>query len=253
MRSTILFRWSSLLAAAALATTAGAQVAGEPGSLPEAWQHSPAPHAQPAAAAAVPPSKPDAAATAPTPARAAYATSPVLDTPAEPAHIALTGGKLSIQAKNSSLADILHQLAKDTGMSIDGLSKDQRIFGIYGPDDPREVLSELLDGAGFNVLMLGSTDSGAPRELQLSIRNNGPIAAGQPSTVAQQQQDDDQDDTPSPTNYPPAGEIVPRPPIAPPNQASPNGGVKTPQQLLQELEQMRRQQQQQQQQQPQPQ
>lgn len=195
------------------------------------------------------PGKPDAANPAPTPPRAAYAASPVLDTPAEPAHIALTGGKLSIEAKNSSLTAILHQLAKDTGMSIDGLSKDQRIFGIYGPDDPRQVLSELLDGAGYNVLMLGSTDSGAPRELQLSIRNNGPVTAGQPTTVAQQQ-DEDQDDTPQPINYPPAGEVVPRSPIAPPNQAAPNGGVKTPQQLLQELEQMRRQQQQQQ---PQPQ
>lgn len=245
MRSTDLLRWCSFLATAALVTPSGAQVAGAPGSFPpEAWQHAPAPQTQPAAAPGTI-THPDAAA----PVKAEYAASPVLDTPAEPAHISLNGGKLSIEAKNSSLTDILHQLGKEAGISIDGLTKDQRIFGIYGPGDPREVLSELLDGAGYNVLMLGSTESGAPRELHLSARSNTPIPAGQ--AVAQQQQDDDQDEAPPPVNYPPAGEVAPRAPIAPPNSVSPNGGVKTPQQLLQELEQMRRQQQQQQRQPPQ--
>lgn len=249
MRPTVLVRWFLLLAAAALATTGGAQVVGAAGTFaPGASQQAPAPHPQPASAT-VSPAKPDAQNAAPTPAGAAYAASPVLDTPAEPAQVKLTAGKLSIQARNSSLSDILHQLAKDTGMSIDGLTKDQRIFGIYGPADPRAVLSDLLDGAGYNVLMLGSTDSGAPRELQLSIRNNGPAAAGQPTVIAQQQQEEDQDDAPAPPGYPPAGEVVPHPPV-PANQIAPtpNGGVKTPQQLLQELERMRRQQQQPQQQ-----
>ena len=249
MRPTTLVRWSLLLAAAVLATTVGAQVVGAPGSFPPD-QRAPEAHTQPASAT-VSPAKPDAQNALAAPASTAYAASPVLGTPAEPAKVALTGGKLSITAKNSSLSDILHQLAKDTGMSIDGLTKDQRVFGIYGPADPREVLSELLDGAGYNVLMLGSTDSGAPRELQLSARNSGPAAAGQPNVVAQQQQqDEDQDDMPPPPSYPPAGEVVPHPPV-PANQIAPNGGVKTPQQLLQELQQMRRQQQQQQQQPPQ--
>lgn len=250
MRPTIPFRYVSLTAAAAaFAMMGGAQVVGTPGSFPEAWQQTPAPHTQPASATVS--THPDTLPPAATPAKPGYAASPVLDTPAEPAHITLKDGKLSIQAKNSSLTDILHQLAKDTGMSIDGLTKDQRVFGIYGPDTPREVLSELLDGAGYNVLMLGSTESGAPRALQLSIRSSAPIAAGQPTNVAQQQEDDEQEENTSPVNYPPAGMVSPRPPMAPPNQASPNNGVKSPQQLLQELEQMRRQQQQQQQQQPQ--
>lgn len=238
MRPIVLFRWSSLLAAAALATTGGAQVA----PVPQFPAESSAPHAQPASAA-----KPEAQNTAATAAGTPYAASPVLGTPAEPASVALSGGKLSVRAKNSSLSDILHQLAKQTGMSIDGLSKDQRVFGIYGPGDPREVLSELLDGAGYNVLMLGSTASGAPREVQLSIRGNAPTTTGQPTTVAQQPQDDNDDDTPPPVNYPPAGLETAHPPVAPPNQP-PNNGVKTPQQLLQELQQMRQQQQRSQQQ-----
>ena len=244
MRPTTLFRWSPLLAAAALAATGAAQVVGNPGTFPPETS---APHTQGVSAPA-PSAHPDTQNSAAPAATSQYAASPVLGTPAEPAHVSLTGGKLSIQAKNSSLSDILHQLAKDTGMSIDGLTKDQRIFGVYGPADPREVLSELLDGAGYNVLMLGSTDSGAPRELQLSMRSNTPLPAGQPTTVAQQQ-DDDQEETPAPMNYPPAGEVTPRAPMVPPNQTPPNGGVKTPQQLLQELQRMRQQQQQQQQQQ----
>lgn len=250
MRPTILFRYVFLTAAtAAFATMGGAQVVGAPGTFPEAWQQAPAPHTQPASATV--PAHPDTQTPAATATKPGYAPSPVLDTPAEPAHIAIKDGKLSIQAKNSSLTDILHQLAKDTGMSIDGLTKDQRVFGVYGPDNPRQVLSELLDGAGYNVLMLGSTESGAPRALQLSIRSNAPIAAGQPTNIARQQEDDEQEDNPPPVNFPPAGMVSPRSPMAPPNQAPPHNGVKSPQQLLQELEQMRRQQQQQQQQQPQ--
>ena len=137
-------------------------------------------------------------------------------------------------------------------MTIDGLSRDQRIFGVYGPGTPREILSELLDGAGYNVLMLGSTDSGAPRELQLSIRSSSPLPAAQPTNIAQQQEDEEDEAPPAPLSYPPAGLAPPRPAAATPNQPPPpNGGVKSPQQLLQELQRMRQQQQQQQQQQPQ--
>ena len=252
MKPKALFRRSPLLAFAAFALTSTAQVAGVRGAFPEppgASQRAPVTPAS----TATPPAQPATQATAPAPSRPAYATSPLLDTPAQPADVKLADGKLSIKANNSSLTAILHQLGKDTGMTIDGLTRDQRIFGVYGPGSPREILSELLDGAGYNVLMLGSTDSGAPRELQLSIRSSAPLAAAQATTIAQQQQEDEEDEAPpAPLNYPPAGLAPPRPAGAAPNQPpSPNGGVKSPQELLQELQRMRQQQQQQQQQQPQ--
>lgn len=246
MTAKALFRRFPLLSVAALAITCSAQVAGAPGSFPEtpgASQHSLQ------TADSTPPSPAQAAtqSSARVPGQPAYAASPLLDTPAKPAEVTLNQGQLSIKADNSSLTDILHRLAKDTGMTIDGLTRDQRIFGVYGPGTPREILSELLDGAGYNVLMLGNTDSGAPRELQLSARSNVPAAAGQPTTIAQQQ-DDDQDDSAAlpPPTYPPAGEAQPHPTVLAPNQTpAPNGGVKSPQELLQELQRMRRQQQQQ--------
>jgi len=251
MSAKALYRCCSVLSFAALALTSAGQIAGAPGSFPQSPGASQRPPVTPPSAA-TPSAQAAGQTTAAAPGRPAYATSPLLDTPAQPADVKLADGMLSIKANNSSLTAILHQLGKDTGMTIDGLSRDQRIFGVYGPGSPREILSELLDGAGYNVLMLGSTDSGAPRELQLSIRSSSPLPAAQPTNIAQQQEDEEDEAPPAPLSYPPAGLAPPRPAAATPNQPPPpNGGVKSPQELLQELQRMRQQQQQQQQQQPQ--
>lgn len=245
MRSSARFRRFTFIAGAALAASCAAQVVGTPGSFqepPGASQNAPAGQVQPASGPSLASRTPNLPAAAPTPS-SPYAASPLLAVPAKPAHITLEKSQLSIQANNSSLKQILDQLAKDAGMSIDGLTRDQRIFGVYGPGNPKEILSELLDGAGYNVLMLGTTDAGTPRDLQLSLRDNAPEVAGQPAVVAQQPDEDDAEDTSA--NYPPAGEATPHPSVPPPNQPTPNGGVKSPQQLLQELQRMRQQQQQQ--------
>jgi len=55
-------------------------------------------------------------------------------------------------AHNSSLSEILKNLEASSGMAVDGFDKDSRIFGVYGPGSPRDVLSDLLDGAGYNFL-----------------------------------------------------------------------------------------------------
>jgi hypothetical protein len=180
------------------------------------------------------------------PAAATAATAPsLLDKPPQPATVTLDGGKLSVAANNSSLTDILHQLASSSGMSIDGLDKDTRVFGTYGPGSPRDILSTLLDGAGYNVMMVGDTASGTPRQLVLTVRSDAPITP-QPSHRAIEQ-DDDQDDAAPLNTYPPASDIEPHPPTPPADQTqqqNPNGTPKTPQQILQEMRQMRPQQQQ---------
>lgn len=113
------------------------------------------------------------------PAAAAQPSSPArpqlpMEQPPQPATITLSGGKLAVNADNSSLIAIIHQLARSGGMSISGLGQDQRVFGVYGPGDPRQILSELLEGAGYNVLMTGVTPEGTPRELVLSARGDAP-------------------------------------------------------------------------------
>lgn len=94
------------------------------------------------------------------------------DQPPRPATVTLAGGKLAVKADNSSLVQILDHLSKSGGMSISGLDQDQRVFGVYGPGSPSRILSELLEGAGYNVLMLGVTRDGTPRKLVLSERGN---------------------------------------------------------------------------------
>ncbi|HEX4006403.1 MAG TPA: hypothetical protein VHX60_09520 [Acidobacteriaceae bacterium] len=267
MRAPFLSRCLPALATAAIASTCVAQVMQAPGTLPNgrrmnmppAWQstpQNPAQNQRPAAAAlnsaapapatpAVPPTA------APEPSVPLTAPS-LLDKPAQPAQVTLAAGMLSVAAENSSLNEILHQLGKSTGMSIDGLEKDTRIFGTYGPGTPRDILSSLLEDAGYNVLMVGSTDDGAPRQLILSSRSNTPVSARQPVNVAQQDEDQE-DNQPVNVNQPmeEAPMPPPRQPAMPMNQQNPNGSPRTPQQMLQELQQMRMQQQQQQQQPPQ--
>jgi len=182
--------------------------------------------------------------------------SSLLDQPAKPAQVQLNAGKLSVNADNSTLSGILHDISAKTGMTVDGLSRDQRIFGSYGPAAPREVLSALLDGLGYNVMMVGALENGAPRALTLAPRTGGGAATGNRATTMPRQNNnnDDEDDSPpeqQDTPQPPRPE--PNPPEAnqPPEQQQPPanpGQIKTPQQMLQELQQMRQQQLQQQQQ-----
>lgn len=188
---------------------------------------------------------------------APQAAASLLDKPAQPAQVQLNAGKLSVKADNSTLSGILRDISAKTGMKIDGLSRDQRIFGSYGPATPREVISSLLDGVGYNVMMVGELANGAPRELTLSPRTGGAVTGGNPAMQMARQNnsgDDDDDSVVEQQENP----VPPRPETMAPEAEQPHspaqpGQIKTPQQMLQELQQMRQQQLQQQQQQTNPQ
>jgi hypothetical protein len=179
----------------------------------------------------------------------------LLQQPAREATIQFAENSLSIHADNSSLLSILHQFAAKSGMRLDGLNGDERVFGSFGPGAPRDVLADLLNGTPYNVVMVGDLTNGAPRELILTSSTRG-AGAPTPSATPQSNPDDpsnDQEtvDTPSTSSEFPA--ITPAPPETP----APPPGVKTPQQLFEQLQRMRQgqqtQQDPQQQQQPQPQ
>jgi hypothetical protein len=158
----------------------------------------------------------------------------LLDKPAEVPRVTLNAGSLSVNANNSSLSEILKNLATSTGMTVDGFDKDTRVFGVYGPGRPTDVIASLLDGAGYNFLMVGSTVAGTPREIVLTTRGNAPISAPQPSS-SQPEEDDE------PVNVPPVEQAAP-PPTPPTDQPH---QPRTPQEMLQELQRIRQQQQQQ--------
>lgn len=165
----------------------------------------------------------------------------LLDHPAQPATVTLAAGKLTIQANNSSLTAILGQISVAGGMKVEGLpaagSSDQRVFGSYGPGAARDVLSDLLTGSGYNVLMLGVTPAGLPRELALTARPAGGTS-GPSSQPGVRGSDDDEGF--QPTQYPEEQDTQPPPPPVPPGTAN---RARSPQELLQELQRMHQEQQ----------
>jgi hypothetical protein len=90
--------------------------------------------------------------------------------PPKAAKVSWNSRGLKIEASNSSLNQILHQVAADTGAKLEGLTEDQRVFGSYGPGPTTDVLLKLLDGSGYNVFMIGGRDADTPLEIVLSAR-----------------------------------------------------------------------------------
>src|ERR1700733_9807304 len=108
----------------------------------------------------------------------------LFEQPPAPATVTATKNLLTVRAENSSLTQILHQVSSATGMRLDGLGGDERVFGSFGPGAPRDVLTTLLNGTSYNVVMVGDLPNGAPRELLLTSRTGGgasPSASANPA------------------------------------------------------------------------
>lgn len=133
---------------------------------------------------------------------------------------------LEIEADNSSLIEILHQVLADTGAKLQGLAQDQRIFGTYGPGPPGDVLSKLLDNSGYNVLMIGGHDTGVPLEIVLSVRpaDSPQVAANNRSSA---NADDDEAEPPLELAHPPQ--------TVTPFGNGDSGKPETPQQVMQDI------------------
>ena len=177
---------------------------------------------------------------------------PVNETPAKPS-ITWDSQGLRIEANNSSLHDILNEVSADTGAKVEGMGTDERVFGQYGPGAARDVISQLLHGSSYNVLMIGDQGSGTPRQIVLSARHSGPNPSNA-NRPPQDQSDEDVPEEPQSEDQPVQPPLINgRPPMPMPPQGPP-GAPRTPQQVLQELQQrqqqLQEQQQQQQQQQP---
>ena len=192
--------------------------------------------------------------------------------PAEPASITYNNGTLTVKTQNSSLNQILREISRKTGMSITGGVSEERVFGTYGPAPAGEVLRQLLDGTKSNMLYQEATAT-APAHLTLTVRqgavtppnvfsaaadrsgNNedepviprsdavrpgpqpGPSGYGQPPQQPSGQQDGAQQ-----PQQPPSDSSTPDSNTQQQQQQQTPNGVKTPEQLLQQLMQMRQQQ-----------
>jgi hypothetical protein len=182
--------------------------------------------------------------------------------PAAPPNVVYENGLLMIAAQNSTLGDILRDVHKLTGASIDIPSNaTERVVTRIGPGAPRDVLATLLNGSSFNYVMLGSNSdptgvaslvliaksaSGTTQTAANTYQPVQPVYApqmpGQP-LVAQQQvvaqpedpnageqdtvEDNAEQDQPD-AQQPDAGAARQEP-------QQPNAGPKTPEQILEML------------------
>jgi len=157
---------------------------------------------------------------------------PVNDRPT-PAAVVWDSHGLRIDAQNSSLQQILHDLSSASGVKVEGMGSDQRVFGVYGPGQARDVLSQLLQGSGYNILLIGDQGKGMPRQIVLSVRqtSNAPELAnrGAAESVEEDVPENDVEEQPPPVP------VTARPGFG---QGEP---VRTPQQVMQEMQQRQQQ------------
>ena len=220
--------------------------------------------------------KPSASSAPAVPPTAPPVTPPLLTPAQRPAHradVTYADSMLTVSASNSSLNQILREISRLTGIKITGGVADERVFGNYGPAVPSQVLATLLDGTGSNMLLIQSRGT-TPTELILTPRQGGPTPPNPSASGSDEVNDSSSEDAPpnpvaQPIRPPVPSQYSPRPmnpgdhsvpeqnpgapntqPTDPAQQQSPNN-VKTPQQIYDQLQQLRQQQQQQQQQRPQ--
>jgi len=182
--------------------------------------------------------------------------------PAVPPKVSFTSGMLTIVAQNSTLSDILRAVRAQTGAAVEiPPNATERVVINLGPGAPRDVLAALLNGSHFNYVMLGSPTNPAKVDRVILTSKAGAIPDASSAAMPPQQNNvaavpvDEPDAQPMPDSAEAPGEDGPE------NAASnaPNAGneeegakvgpegqpqVKTPEQLLRELQLQQQQQQQ---------
>ena len=111
---------------------------------------------------------------------------PMDQIPSTPAKVSYQGGLLTISAQNSTLGEILRDVRKLTGASIDvppgSAVTSERVIAHLGPGAPRDVLAGLFNGTQFNYVMLGSSsDPMVVSSVVLTLKTS---AAGETQTAA---------------------------------------------------------------------
>lgn len=167
------------------------------------------------------------------------------DMPAVPATVHFQNGLLAVHASNSSLTQILHDITTQTGMEVQGTPQDERVFGDFGPAPVGKVVAQLLDGGPSNYLLFGMAANHAPRSLILSPKTTPAPATlasgGAPVPTPTASDDDDDDDAPQ--AQAPIRPFQPAAMAAPDNQQL-SPGIRTPQQILEDMQRRRQEQQQ---------
>jgi hypothetical protein len=160
-----------------------------------------------------------------------------------PPQVTYRNGLLTIVAANSTLSDILHEVAVRTGATVEAPASliGQRVAARIGPAPPREVMADLLSGLDY-IVVGASNDPGAIRNIILSP-NSGLIVGTANMSAAQAQAST----APAEQSAAPAAPEPTPQPVAQESKPSGEGGqaappVKTPEELLEELHKLQEQQ-----------
>jgi hypothetical protein len=205
------------------------------------------------------PAQPQPAAT--TPAQPAPEITPEHG-PSSPPQVNLQGGQLTIVARNSTMSDVLNAVRQKTGANVDmPAGSGERVVGQFGPGAPRDVMAQLLNGSHYDYVLLGSAaDPHALNKIVLMAKSNGPEPAPTPQQNQQQQGENENlqavPEVESENPVENSGEATPNMQEQPQEEPQPDQGdqsqdqqngngpvVKTPEQLLRELQQQQQQQQ----------
>jgi len=178
---------------------------------------------------------------------------------AVPPQVSFANNELTIVAPNSTLADILRAVRKQTGAEIEIPSAPERVVTHLGPGPAREIVAELLNGSRFNYVLLGSPSDQTALTRVVLVAKSGPqeiTPNAPPSSQPQeaQAQPEAEPETPEGNEAEAVDESnngdennaeqqAAEAEQPPPDQQQ---GVKTPQQMLQEMQQRQMQLQQQQ-------
>jgi len=188
---------------------------------------------------------------------------------AVPPQVSYQNGQLTIVAPNSTMADILRAIKKQTGADIEVPVANDRVVTRLGPGPAQDVIAELLNGSRFNYVLLGSPgDSNLLTRVVLvpksgagadtAVANNAgqqpmqqqppPMQpASMPPTPVEMAAQDESDNAAEENAADDANAEQPAEAEQPAAEANPNQPeIKTPQQMLQEMQQRQLQLQQQQ-------
>ncbi len=163
--------------------------------------------------------------------------------PAVAPQVSYQDGLLTIVAPNSTLSEILRGVRKHTAAEIEiPSSANERVATHLGPGPAREVMAELLNGSRFNYILLGSPTNSNSLVRVVLVPKSGPDnpaptgdnaqgAAPAAANAGETPEAEAADDAAEDNNDQPPAEA---------EQQTPNPdqpGVKTPQQMLQEMQQ----------------
>jgi len=164
-------------------------------------------------------------------------------------HVTYENGMLTIDAPNSTLGDILRAVRKQTGAEIDVPDARERVATTIGPGPAQEVMAELLNGSRFNYVLLGSAEDPkaltrvvlVPRSAAEMANHPAPPQPGDQAANADQSQADmsndaNDADAAQPVEDNSADQNADQP-TADADQQQNQPGIKTPQELLQEMQQ----------------